>query len=855
MSTAERLDSVPTRTRPLQLLHLPLDLLKDIVKEVKYSNDLTSLALTCSALNALATPWIYSRFDIIWPEAHSPPDSSQAVDALTYGLATLVMGEPPIDSPEPVNWAPANSSHNYYCGHCGKLNSIYCVSRTAPKVVPRRRRGNHYPQYTREFSLGSGHAKWINGYTIDKESGKMLGTLVALALARMPNLETFVWDMPTGILKDCWLALESLGEPKDYRQSLKKRWGMHNHSRSLEKVWVRFHDNSDIIADSHITQPTLFTRMLLPQSAMSGPKTQAQWESALKNPAGTSRLLWSYCNVEWPSFSILPALKSLSVLDIDEPAYLEEMSVLVGRSIESLRELRVGIAVDVPRKGFSSSRIFEFPDDRSELATYKGGLGLLMSKIDVLNSENDNEASEPPGVSERKTSSALQPITLKETLWPAGCQLNEPHAPTDSPVPVVSDARGQAESMPCTWSDSSHCISVKPKAQERKRLKLEALELERVYIAVPILMKTIDWSVITSLTLLHCQSHESLWKALRRIYTPRLIASTAPGSSLTSVRRKSNTAAHELNATDPDEIPSSDYRLKLRKIHTNTVSSALIAFLKDALAPNSLETLFLQDGGMIESDGSSGRTYYESAVSVDTICRGALRRHRSSLKKVVIDSTHRLPNGMTRNLEWRRWKLDRDSLSYLTSGKMSALRELSFSLDYKDWHFFLQRLPQIPHVRSIYVTNITDHTHGHHLDMKELALQVMDIVTLRPEVELCYLGVINKCFEILEGTYNADSTVRFHNSEIGPTSHTGSVSGSDEESDEDEDEEDDHDDVDQPNAANGTPDNDSGDESFGASDIESEGEEKKEREPNMKLREILFYDEKISIFKARHAKL
>ncbi|KAI4109806.1 MAG: hypothetical protein LQ339_001590 [Xanthoria mediterranea] len=830
MSTMKQLDDVPEKSHPLHLLDLPLDILKDIVKQVKYSNDLTSLALTCSALNHLATPWIYSRFDIIWPEPRSPPDSNQAVDALTYGLATLAMGETPIDSPAPVNWTPANSSHYYYCGHCRELNTVYCMSKPAPKVVSRRRRGNHYSQYTREFSLGNGHPKWIDGYTIDKESGKMLGTLVALAVARMPSLETFVWDMPTGILRDCWLALESLSERQDTDKP------------PLEKVWVRFHDNSDIVADSH---PTSITRVLLPASAVFG-KGQTQWDSALKSPASTNRLLWSYCNVEWPSFSVLPALKSLNVLDIDEPAYLEEMSVLVGRSIESLRELRVGLALDVPRKGFTSSRVYDFPDDHSELATYKEALGLLLSK---MNQDNGNEASEPSGIGGLMTSPASQSITPKD---------RGPDAPTDPPVPLGSDKKGQAKTMPHPSSDGSHCISIGPISQEPTRLKLEVLELERVYVAVPILLNTIDWSVVTCLTLMNCDNHESLWKAFRRVYTPRLIETTAPGSSLASVRRKSKAPAGTLTASESNEVPFSEYRLKLRKLHTNTVSPALIAFLKDTLAPNSLETLIFQDGGMVDLDGSGGRGYYESAISVDTICRGPLRRHRCSLQKVVIDSTHRPPNGITRDLGWRRWKCDRGSLSYITSGKMNALRELSVSLDYKDWHFFLQRLPQIPHVRSIYVTNITDHAHGHHLDMKELALQVMDIVTLRPEVELCYLGISNKCFEILEGKYNDDATVSFPRSETGATSPQGSISGSDEESEEEDDDEDDHDDLDQHPTASGPQHNgnsDSGDESFGESDVDSEGEERREREPNMKLREILFYDEKITIFKARHAKL
>lgn len=42
------------------------------------------------------------------------------------------------------------------------------------------------------------------------------------------------------------------------------------------------------------------------------------------------RLEWG--PVEYPSFSALPPLKSLSVLQIDEPSYVVEMAVLINRS-------------------------------------------------------------------------------------------------------------------------------------------------------------------------------------------------------------------------------------------------------------------------------------------------------------------------------------------------------------------------------------------------------------------------------------------------------------------------------------------------------------------------------------------
>ena len=62
--------------------------------QITSTNDLTALALSCSILYSLAIPHIYSRFDIIWPDGNAAdPDPRNGVDALTHGLATLVMGE------------------------------------------------------------------------------------------------------------------------------------------------------------------------------------------------------------------------------------------------------------------------------------------------------------------------------------------------------------------------------------------------------------------------------------------------------------------------------------------------------------------------------------------------------------------------------------------------------------------------------------------------------------------------------------------------------------------------------------------------------------------------------------------
>ena len=70
-----------------------------------------------------------------------------------------------------------------------------------------------------------------------------------------------------------------------------------------------------------------------------------------------------------------------------------------------------------------------------------------------------------------------------------------------------------------------------------------------------------------------------------------------------------------------------EYKLNIRRLHTDTVSRPLLAFIKDTLAPDSLEWLFLQETNA-----------YKSHVTIDEIYRSAIRRHRQSLRKLLIDS-------------------------------------------------------------------------------------------------------------------------------------------------------------------------------------------------------------------------
>lgn len=159
-------------------------------------------------------------------------------------------------------------------------------------------------------------------------------------------------------------------------------------------------------------------------------------------------------------------------------------------------------------------------------------------------------------------------------------------------------------------------------------------------------------------------------------------------------------------------------------------------------------------------------------------------------------------------------------------------------------------------------------------------MQIVDMIFLRPEIELCYLGIANKCFEILENRPDLD-----RDRDSGPDAVHGAESEEDGEAlsededgddDEDEDEENDDEDADENDveevegadgaepvggsAAEGLEQMSPG--AYAASEAESSDEESeagslddKHNKLNLKLREILYYDDKVAIFRARHMKL
>ena len=131
------------------------------------------------------------------------------------------------------------------------------------------------------------------------------------------------------------------------------------------------------------------------------------------------------------------------------------------------------------------------------------------------------------------------------------------------------------------------------------------------------------------------------------------------------------------------------------------------------------------------------------------------------------------------------------------------------------------------------------------------------VIALRPEIELCYLGILTKCFEILENRSHCDSRLSNHDARTN-TAHAGpgGIGDSEEDSADDSDETDDD-----PPVANGSladsedMDSEAGADSAGETDDDLLGNGKGRRPPRFRLREILFYDDKISIFKARHGRL
>ena len=692
--------------------------------------------------------------------------------------------------------------------------------------------------------------------------------------------------MPTGVLRDIWVALASLGD---------------HQAPKLAKLWVRMHDNHAALQAAGLAAPTAAQQ---PSQGSSGPNV-ASPQATLQNDAevfGVSSVVWSNHHIEKPSFSILSPLRSLTVLNIDEAQYLVELSELLYRSIHTLRELRLGMASTLHMSGYARETreanyllvggVFALlmsitcqrtaaleaskkePLDRHE-PQFSGNVAAvrastssmsnptinlsisgddLNSTSDVSNQEDQEQTHPRPDL--RATildENAIDPALFSDygnsgeekQLATEPGQDTVPFEPA-SPVDLSLDSMRQDENLMVEKKLKEERIKCGPEEIHNltTKLKLDVLEIERFSLQSWVLLKGIDFTMLTSLTLLKCGDTTKLWDELKRQFPPRKsIVISTPARSPESPRGPPRLRRKPSSESLSGPIT---YPLNLKKIHTDSVPKELISFLKNTLAPNSLEWMFLQD--------DASRSF--SGVTLDSIYRGPLKRHRDSLTKVMVDSAYGPALSRARSIAARKWMFSREVLAFVTSGKMSRIRELAMSIEYRDWHFFLQKLPQIPHLRSIYLPYIADHPSGNSFSCKEAAMGAVDVVAIRPDVQLCYLGIRNKCFEILEKKQK-------------PKSSTHGAATDDADSDDNSDE---HDSNDEDNDSDGSGDpstasvpapapapapapHDDDSEADHTPDTDDEDDGRSGRKVKYKLREILFYDDKISIFKARHGRL
>ena len=555
-------------------------------------------------------PRIYARFDIVWPDVTGASTEPKTVDALTYGLSTLTLGSRFASTTRKAYWPGGPASPAKFGGS-----------------------GNSYARYIKKFSLGNGPPDWVAEYMICKEGGKMLGTLVALAVAKMKNLETFIWDMPTGVLSDVFMALSSLGDQP-------------NGECRLNSVRVRWHNKLTEPDDPPPPPANLLIgpmgRPVLPPGSRMTPIGIMLPDTAAP-PRPHSPYTYANYICEYPTLSVLPPLRSLTGLDIDELVYLDEMAILIERSKDLLKELRVGISIRAADRDFSQT--WDGPDlkQMDPCARWPGasriGQRRLGGVLGVIFSHIYDIRKQEGSIAEGKSSAAN---AVSGVLVPGQDDGAAPIQTGDAPPPLSPRPRerlaGQVQAPSALEVDRPASPG---KGNTNGKLGLEILELERVSLSIHVLRYAIDWSTLTRLTLLDCPQHEDLWKMLHKVFRP---TATASG------RR---------------------YHLALKKIHTDLTTVALLDFLRETLEPNTLEVLFLQD---------RRRGISPSVVPLNLVWR-AINRHHSSLQMLLLDSSAKSSDAG----RWRAWCPNTSMMNWLTSGRMSSLTQLSIHLSYIDW--------------------------------------------------------------------------------------------------------------------------------------------------------------------------
>ena len=136
---------------------------------------------------------------------------------------------------------------------------------------------------------------------------------------------------------------------------------------------------------------------------------------------------------------------------------------------------------------------------------------------------------------------------------------------------------------------------------------------------------------------------------------------------------------------------------------------------------------------------------------------------------------------------------------------------------------------------ALYLTHIGTAVH---VNARELALQALDIVSIRPDLKLTYIALQGRCFQIREGGRDGSEPVfDFTNAVENPSDLDDEV----------------EEDSTGPSGDHDSSMHDSDRLSNTLSDGYDTGpDDEGPKRVRFRLQEIIFYDEKISIFKARH---
>ncbi|KAK4142626.1 uncharacterized protein C8A04DRAFT_29756 [Dichotomopilus funicola] len=262
-----------------------MDILCPIVSNIKARRDLAMLVRTHPVFYDLVIPRLYSRFELNWPGALGHPEirEESGSDALTRGLSTLCIG------------------------------SSFARTVNRSRTIPGEQQHQQHRLPDNDFA-----------------NGELLSILVAGAIRKMVNLETFVWDIPTGASSCIFEALSSLAHQP-------------GNDCKLSNVWVRCDDNTMRRRLAGLPgHSAVFKRFNPGIHSMTYLGHLPRPHEDLPPPGGPVRYSEYHC--EYPTFSVLPPLKRLTVTDVDELGYLDEMATFIGRSKETLEELTVRIS-------------------------------------------------------------------------------------------------------------------------------------------------------------------------------------------------------------------------------------------------------------------------------------------------------------------------------------------------------------------------------------------------------------------------------------------------------------------------------------------------------------------------------